>query len=235
MSDQNRLSKSTGNRPVLLPDSRISIFLIIFVMKKIHSMKKILLIAVLITSSFAMKAQENPWRVGLKLGVPTGLCFNGEYVTPWVGGKLAFFADLGYLPVKGGDVLAKATIIGTGALYYFKEDGLGWYAGIGVNNLILDITLSDQTKDLGNGIKLTGGEGNTKFSVNTAYLKFGGRFGEKWYFRPEIGYGLQFAPDEIFWPITYTSPIPSTEVRIDEMPDILNYGIVFNLGFGVSF
>jgi hypothetical protein len=71
--------------------------------------------------------------------------------------------------------------------------------------------------------------------VNTGYVKFGGKFGEKWYFRPEIGYGAQFAPKELAWPIKYTSPYAYTDIKIEEMPDIAKYGIIFNLGFGITF
>ncbi len=65
-------------------------------------------------------------------------------------------------------------------------------------------------------------------------LKVGAKFGNGFYFRPEIGYGILAGGSKV--EVEYTDPITNTTIsEEEEVPGFLVGGVVFNPGFGVAF
>ena len=78
------------------------------------------------------------------------------------------------------------------------------------------------------------GTGEGKAGNTLINLKIGGKFGNGFYFRPEIGYEVLAGNSEI--EVEYTDPSTNnTVVEREEIPGFLSGGTVFNVGFGVAF
>nr|WKN35073.1 hypothetical protein K4G66_22100 [Tunicatimonas sp. TK19036] len=207
-------------------------------------MKKfgILFIAAILAYSTSL-AQENPMRIGVKIGIPNISGLHLEYVTPALDGKLAPSLDLTYIPLSfqegsdftdgNGPVDFKFYYLELGANYYFFKPGKGLYGNLSYGRLGLNYDFTDyysEEEDMGGGV------GKLKAAFNLLNLKIGAKLGKSFYFRPEIGIALISANTDNF-EYTITYPDGTSETYDEEdFPEIL-FGVspVLNLGFGVAF
>lgn len=88
-------------------------------------MKSLLSIVFCLFISISIWAQERPFRIGAKVGVPNIITVNVEYVTPLLNNRVAFMVD--YLPlsytVDDTNINYKNFEIGTNI--YFNDKGKG--------------------------------------------------------------------------------------------------------------
>ncbi|MDA0194567.1 MAG: hypothetical protein O2951_05885 [Bacteroidetes bacterium] len=117
-------------------------------------------------------------RIGLKLGVPNIVGLNFEYATPALNNKLAAALDFSFIPITIADVDLKFTYFELGANYYFVKEGKGPYGHFSYGRIGFDGTYTDDTY----------GEGTAKVGFSLLNFKLGAKFGNGFYFRPEIGY-----------------------------------------------
>jgi len=129
-------------------------------------------------------AQENPFRIGVKVGFPQVAGLNIEYVTPLLNKRLALDGDYSYIPLNPSDATIKYTYYALYANYYFNHEGHGFYGGFGYSHIGLkvtkDVTFSDGTTQ----------SGNADIGINALNLKIGGKYGKMLYFRWELGGSL---------------------------------------------
>jgi hypothetical protein len=161
--------------------------------------------------------QDDPFRIGLKIGYPQLAGLNFEYVTPLLNKRLAADIDFSYIPLKPSQTTLTFTNMGLFLDYYFSHEGKGLYGGLGYSRMGFDATktLSDQSK------------GTASIALNSLGLKIGGKHGNKFYFRWELGYSLALSSPvfEVVSPTThesFSSPITGS-------------GPIANIGFGVAF
>jgi hypothetical protein len=164
-----------------------------------------------------VSGQEDPFRIGLKIGYPQLAGLNFEYVTPLMNKRLAADIDFSYIPLKPSNTTLTFTNMGLFADYYFTKEGRGLYGGLGFSRMGFDATktLSDESK------------GKANISLNSLGLKIGGKHGKSFYFRWELGYSLALSSPvfEVVSPTThesFSSPITGS-------------GPIANIGFGFAF
>lgn len=187
-----------------------------------------LLVVVITTLSIKVQAQDdkiaevNPFRIGLKIGVPNIAGLNFEYVTPLLNNKLAAAVDFTYIPLSLDIYEFTIKQWSLGVNYYFKKPGRGLYAGLATAALNIDATATDG--DL---------TGSTTAKVGyPAIVKFGAKLGKKFYFRTELGYALVNMPEAINI-IMKGDGVPDETEEID-LPAV-DLPFIFNIGFGVAF
>lgn len=184
-------------------------------------MKKIILIsAVALLVSFAGTAQENPIRIGVKLGKPNIAGLNAEYALPFIGGRLAPAIDFSTLSVPTSlldNPEVTYNYFGFGANFYFLGDGKGPYAHLGYGKIGVDAkyTSNGETADI-------------DFDANLFIAKLGIRKGKRFYFISELGWGLTSADPEVV--VQY-----DTFSETKKIPGFLVGGFIANTGFGVAF
>lgn len=202
-------------------------------------MKKISIILLLIfcTFSYAQDKQEiNPIRIGLKIGTPNIIGGNLEFVTPLLNNRIALFADYSGFTLKEDASKVNLKYFEAGTNIYLKETGKGLYASLSYGTLNLDGNYLDAKTVNGT---LFEGEAEGSIDVSTLNAKFGAKFGNKFYFRIEAGYGFGDIPQqiEITGKEKNTGTTKTDYVEIpDDIPGIDENGyLLFNIGFGVSF
>lgn len=187
-------------------------------------MKKLLLITsiALLFMGFS-KAQENPFRMDLKLGQSDVLSFNFEYVTPFLSGKLAPVIGVSYSPSSSTYSMGIRTSIEIGSNYYLFKPGKGLYGHVSYSH--------SKFKNIN-----INGEGNSVFSAssrNNINFRLGAKWGNRFYIRPEIGYGLRFnylSYETISSPITYESTTTYRDFRALDWDNIQ-----LKIGVGIAF
>lgn len=180
-------------------------------------MKKIALLSfVFFAMNFTSSAQDNPFRIGLKFGMPNIAGLNAEYVTPLLGGRLAPSVDFSYISAKIGGTEATFSYFSLGGNLYLKE-GKGPYAHVGYSNLNFEGTF-----------KNNGEEGTGSIGLNLLNIKVGAKLGKRFYFRPEIGWGVLMGDSE--FKVEYASATTTEKV-----PAALAGGLLINSGFGFAF
>lgn len=193
---------------------------------------KITCIALVVITSCQAIAQEKPFRIGVKIGYPNIVGGNIEYVTPLFKKRLA--PSLEYSSINADKALdpdkAKLTYFQAGLNYYFFKEGRGLYGSLGYGILDAKLTINDIESDTNPGLT---GSAYTAISNNSVNLKIGAKWGKGFYFRPEIGYSFTNLDKEIL--VTAVFPDGSTETQTETLPSILTQGILFNIGFGMSF
>ena len=164
-----------------------------------------------------VSGQEDPYRVGLKFGLPQVAGLNLEYVTPLLNKRLSADVDLSYFSLKPSQTTVDFSNIGLFADYYFTKEGRGLYGGFGYNMLGFKATktLSD------------GSAGKANITLNSLGLKIGGKHGKKFYFRWELGYSLALSTP-VF------EVVSSTKTETFNSPITGSYPIV-DIGFGFAF
>lgn len=182
-------------------------------------MKKILIICFVAVTAIA-HAQEKPFRLGVKLGVPNVLGLNVEYATPLLGNKLAPSVDLSYFSLGVGDAEASFSYLELGANYYFFKEGRGLYGNLGYGRIGFKGTYNDAVH----------GEGEGKLGINLLNVKVGAKLGGGFYFRPEIGYAVGIGNSKV--KVEYDNTGVTQE---EDIPGFLAGGIIVNIGFGVAF
>lgn len=205
-------------------------------------MKKInLFVLSLLLTYTVSQAQDNPIRIGTKIGLPNLVGLHLEYVTPLLNKRLAPSVDISYIPLRftdsdftygTGDVGFRFLYLEAGVNYYFFKPGRGLYGNLSYGRLGINYDFTDYYSE---EFDREGGVGKLDIGLNLLNLKIGARLGKSFYFRPEIGFALIGARDEnISYTITY--PDGTTETESEELPGILLGGSpVINLGFGVAF
>lgn len=186
-------------------------------------MKKTLIIffAVAFFAAGSVSAQEKPMRIGLKFGFPNVAGLNLEYVTP---AKFAPSVDFSYFSLAFDNVDASFSYFEIGSNYYFKPDGKGFYGNVSYGRIGFNGTWTDPQL----------GEGDFSVGLNRINLKIGAKWGNGFYFRPELGYAIGLGDSKV--KVDYTDPQtgnPTTDE--EELPGIFAGGPLFNIGFGVAF
>lgn len=182
-------------------------------------MKKLLIFCfTLALFTASVNAQENPMRIGLKFGIPNIVGLNLEYVTPALGAKLAPTLDFSYFSFTINDVKLSYSYFELGTNYYFLKEGRSLYGHLSYGRIGFKGTYNDPTL----------GEGKGTVGINLLNIKLGAKFGNSFYFRPEIGYGVLIGNSTI--EVKYNSV-----TQKEEVPNALAGGPVFNIGFGVAF
>lgn len=175
-------------------------------------------------------AQEKNARIGVSVGVPNIAGLHLEYVTPLFNNRLAPMIQASLLNVTLDDVEVQLSYLEFGTNYYFSKVGKGLYANVSYGRLSTDLTFSDLDSESGSE---TGGTAKASVTMNRFNIKLGGKLGNGFYFRPEIGYGITSIPDDVT--ITASFPDGSTETQIEEIPNAVALGLSFTLGFGIAF
>ncbi len=185
--------------------------------------KSIILCLLAAICSYSAMAQDNPVRIGLKFGFPNIAGLNAEYVTPLLGGRLAPSVDFSYISAKIGDTEATFSYLSLGGNLYFKGTGKGPYAHVGYANMDFEGTYSYNNPVTG---KI---EGTGSLGMNFVNFKLGLKTGKRFYFRPEIGYGLLLGDSIV--KVKYSDGSSDSKA----VPDILSKGLLINSGFGFAF
>lgn len=187
------------------------------------------ILTMLLTSSLAT-SQENPFRIGVKVGYPNVIGGNIEYVTPFLNKRLAPSIEYSIIN-KSVDVhQVKFSYFQAGFNYYFFKEGKGLYGSLSYGVFNAKLTLNELESDSDPDVL---GSANTTISNNSLNLKIGIKSGNRFYFRPEIGYS--FTPIAKTLVVETNFPDGSTETQSLDVPDFLSQGLIFNLGFGISF
>ena len=208
-------------------------------------MKKISIICMLLICSIAFSQEKeekkdsdiNPFRIGVKIGVPDIVAGNLEFVTPLFNNRVALFADYSKFNINEDDAEVKVNYIEGGLNFYFNNKGRGLYASVSLSNLKVDGKYTDaETRDNTDFDGVASGD----IQIKTTNLKLGAKLGKRFYFRIEAGYGFGDIPQEIEVTGTVTSGgMTTTETDYVEIPDIPgvseNGMFVANIGFGFSF
>lgn len=181
--------------------------------------------------------------LGIKLGIPNIAGISLEGITPILGNRVAPFFDYSFFPVNSDETDIDLKYSEFGSNFYFGDQGMGVYFGIGFGALNTDIVFKDVTfeEDGNQG----SGEGKISYNVNTTNLKLGIKTGGKVYFRLELGYGIGSIPDtlEVEGTFTYEDSNGVTQTdngtETEEFPPIPGVSsggvLVGNFGFGISF
>ena len=186
-------------------------------------MKKLSLILLFLACSKMTMAQDNPFRVGIKLGSPMIAGLNVEYLTPIAGGRLAPSVDFSRFSISLGDTESSFGYFEFGGNFYFKDTGKGAYANLSYGLISWKGTFSDPVL----------GTAEVKTGLSRANLKIGAKLGKRFYFRPELGYAIGFGNNEI--EATYTAPDGTTATETEEVPGLLIGGFIGNIGIGFAF
>ena len=169
-------------------------------------------------------AQEKPIRIGLKFGIPNIIGLNGEYVTPALGERLAPTLDFSYFSVSAGEAKASFSYLELGANCYFKSGGKGPYGHLSYGRIGFSGKYTDPVL----------GSGKGSLGINLLNIKLGAKWGNGFYFRPELGYALLLGNNKV--KVKYDDPTTGQTVTQEKsVPGFLGGGVVFNLGFGVAF
>ncbi|MEL6809832.1 MAG: hypothetical protein AAFP76_00665 [Bacteroidota bacterium] len=170
-----------------------------------------------------------PLRLGLKIGTPSAVILNAEYVTPLWNNRVAFAVD--YLPITVGlgDIDLKLKNFEIGSNIYFNQKGKGLYGGISYYSFNTEARVIEVEFDDG-----TFGDGDATLKFNTVNVKLGVKLGKTFYSRFEIGYGFGSLPSEVI-----TTKVDGSATVTDPIEDISVLSAsglpIFNLGFGFSF
>ena len=188
-------------------------------------MKKLTLtiIYILFLQLFVL-AQENPFRIGVKFGIPNLAGLSLEYATPILDNKIAASLDYSSISIKADGNEISFYYLEAGGNYYFIKKGKGLYSNLSFGRIGFKGNYKDPL--------LGSGEGNA--NINLINLKLGAKLGNIFYLRPEIGFGIITGNSQI--EVEYIDPSSDTSIKQkEEIPGFLSGGGLFNVGFGISF
>ena len=185
--------------------------------------KSLLILSLLIISSLSFYSQENPIRIGVKVGFPELAALNLEYVTPLIDSKLAPVIDFTNLTLTEGNGKFVYSLFGIGANYYFGDSGEG-------KGIYTNLTYSRPSFKLESSNDIESWFSKTTLSMFT--IKLGAKLGKRFYFRPEIGYSFVNSADiEVKY-----SDLNGNFLRFETEEAPVNLGgITGNIGIGFSF
>ncbi|WP_258104866.1 hypothetical protein [Marinoscillum sp. MHG1-6] len=170
-------------------------------------------ILLFLSISCQVNAQERPFRVGIKVGVPEVAALSLEYLTPLMEQKLAAAVDGSYFAPTSGMEYMYATI---GANLYFSKPGKGFYGHLGYGLTSMTVNFAQLTEGSFWALFYNKDVNVTEHKVN---LKLGYRSGRSVYFRGELGFGLMVS-EQISDPNATSSG---------------SFPLLLNLGMGYSF
>ncbi|MDT0690254.1 hypothetical protein RM549_10695 [Salegentibacter sp. F188] len=200
-------------------------------------MKNYLLFLIAFTACFSGFSQERPMRIGIKLGLPNIVGLNAEYVTPWLDGRLAPNVDLSIFPVTESmfdDREGTISYVQAGFNYYLLAPGKGLYTNLSYGYLKGKGTAENVTAESPTATgEYLEGKGYFDESSHSINIKLGGKFGNKFYFRPEIGCAFNDLPEKYGTEVRFQDG--SSEVQYESIPEIFTKGILFNIGVGIAF
>jgi hypothetical protein len=188
----------------------------------------------LVTLSFS---QELPTRVGLKAGLPNAIGVNAEYVTPYLNGRLAPNVEFSIYPIPESlfkDRNGTITYIQGGLNYYFFKPGDGLYSNLSYGYL--------KGKGTGDNVRAEKPNANGEFLIGKGYLnesnhslnlKVGNKFGNKYYFKPEVGYAFNNLKDEHAIDVRFQDG--SRETQLESIPGVFTKGLLVGVGAGIAF
>lgn len=186
---------------------------------------------------FSGFSQELPMRIGLKVGLPNIAGVNAEYVTPWLDGRLAPNVEFSIIPISESmfaNTDGTISYYQAGFNYYFLTPGKGLYGNLSYGYLKGKGTQTNVTAEAptttGEYLKGIGYFDESNHSIN---IKLGGKFGNKYYFRPEIGYSFNKLPENYDIDVQFKDG--SSEVQNESIPGIFTKGLIFNIGGGIAF
>ncbi|MDP5081401.1 MAG: hypothetical protein NWP87_02005 [Winogradskyella sp.] len=201
-------------------------------------LRSIIILAVLAVFSQNISAQTNevtisknvkPFRLGVKIGVPTIATINAEYLTPLLDDRVAISVDYMSLSPTIEDIEISYNNFEIGANIYLNNKGSGLYAGFsyfsfGGEGSFLDTEFDDGTT----------GDGVGDIEFTTINLKLGVKFGRTLYTRIEVGYGFGDIPEVI--EVTSEDGNSNTFEDIPDIPGLTTSGLfTANIGFGIQF
>jgi hypothetical protein len=172
-----------------------------------------------------VSGQEDPFRIGIKLGFPQLAGLNLEYVTPLLNKRLAADIDLSYIKLSPSATKLTYSNYGLFADYYFSKEGRGLYGGLGFSRMGFDVT-KDVTFSDG-----TTQKGKANLGINSLNLKIGGKHGKSLYFRWELGWSLALS-SPAFEVVAINNGVTKNESFTSP---IKGSGPIANIGFGFAF
>lgn len=207
-------------------------------MKKLNKAVQLIFILILSISTYSqeikpeiqnnkqdVKESIKPLRIGFKIGIPSLVNLNAEYVTPLLNNRVAIALDYFPLSINLSDINLKLNNFEIGTNVYIKNTGKGVYGGISYFNFNAKADLKDVEFD-----DDTYGDAKTSVKFGLVNLKLGAKLGRTFYFRIELGYGFGKIPDQIV--ITEKG---GTSFSTEDISDF-NSGLpLFNFGVGYSF
>ena len=154
-------------------------------------MKKLsILVCGIVLLSLTTVAQDQPFRIGVKIGWPNLAGLNAEYATPLLGGRLAPSVDFSIIPSRSvGDVEAKFSYFELGANVYVIKPGKGLYLNVGYGRFGFDGSVT-QDVDFGGAVGVQSATGEVSLGLNRVNFKLGSKLGGRVYFRTEFGWGI---------------------------------------------
>lgn len=179
--------------------------------------------------NIATEESIKPLRIGVKDGIPNIISIHVEYVTELLGDRIAPTID--YNPfkfnVQGLEINFSNFEIGSNI--YLNDTGKGLYGGLTYSKFKAEVFNPDVSFD-----DDSFGPGNSVVEFNTINAKIGVKFGRKFYFRLEVGYGFGSLPEQF---VTTSEDGNSSQTeQIEDVSLLGNSGLpLFNFGFGFGF
>ncbi|MCG2420018.1 hypothetical protein K8089_13395 [Aequorivita sp. F47161] len=184
---------------------------------------------VTVTQTTERSESIKPLRIGTKLGIPSLITLNAEYVTPLLDERVAATLDFISLSKTVDDVSVKYNNFEFGANVYLKETGKGLYASLTYLSFKSTGTFEDVDYDDGSF-----GPGTAKIDFSTVNFKVGAKLGRVFYFRAELGYGFGKIPETVV--VNSNNSAATAEEDIPAIPGMSSSGtVIFNIGFGFGF
>mgnify|MGYP000014461056 FL=1 len=186
--------------------------------------KNLQILTTILLFTASIQAQENPFRLGVKVGIPIVYGFNVEYVSSLLDGRLAPTIDYTSIDFDFEDTESSYSYFEFGANYYLKQQGKGLYSHLSVGLIGFEATYTDPELGIGSG----------ELDISLINMKLGAKVGNRIYLRPEIGYAVSMVGSVI--EVQYLEPTTgSLIVQEEELPSSIMGGFVFNVGLGLSF
>jgi len=182
-------------------------------------------------------SQELPTRVGLKAGLPNAVGINAEYVTHYLNGRLAPNVELSVFPIpkslfseRDGTI----TYLQGGFNYYFFKPGDGLYSNLSYGYLKGKGTGENIRAEKPNAVgEYLIGKGYINENNHSINLKVGNKFGNKYYFKPEVGYAFNNLKEDHAIDVRFKDG--SSETQYESIPGVFTKGLLFGVGAGIAF
>ena len=172
--------------------------------------------------------------IGVKIGVPNTLSFNGEIILPILDNHFAPYIDYGSLNLDLEDIETNISYSEYGLNFYFSNKGKGLYASAGMAQLKSEFTFNDLMFEE-NGVSQVG-SAITELDLNTLNLKLGFKTGGLIFLRVEVGYGIGTIPGSLDFTATSNGITESFSEEIPSIPGLTSEGLLIgNIGLGISF
>ena len=174
--------------------------------------------------------------IGVRIGIPTVVGGSAEIVLPLFNNHFAPFVNYSSFSLSFKEVETNLSFIGFGTIYYFGENGSGFFISVGRNTLKTDIIFGDLLFVDNTSLQSFIGSGGTLLKINTSDIKIGIKTAGAFYFLFELGYGIGKIPDELKFTATSNGISDSFIEEVPPIPGLGSNGVLFgNVGFGLSF